>query len=185
MSELKKADTIEEVDAANAALMEAMQNLMGIVDPEQLMAGGGGRTWGEYLDMMMGLASDSAATTLDAIEDEVQAAYEDMVDRVTAANDALMEFTDSLDAASQGPGGGGDGGYYDLDTGEWVPRKDSGENYYPGGAPVNVNQMMNVNLVAEIDGEPLYGLVRGMVQDQLDDYGSWVLEVTGGKPVID
>jgi TP901 family phage tail tape measure protein len=163
MDELQAAGTIEEVEEANSALMSAMQNLMGVVDPTAMMASG--TTWGDWLDGMMRAASDTAERALDDVEDEVQAAYEEMVARVTAANDALMNFTENLAAAGDATGGTG---YYDPATGAWIPAAGGPRAGESPSEPktIELHQPISLQVNTMIDGREL----QASVQAQLDSH---------------
>lgn len=114
---LSGADTLEGITDANANLMEYVQNLAGMVDlsadlPAQFekMFGAilgvdlSGQTWGEVLEQLAAFFDLTAQAGLEDVEDEVQTAYQELVEKLELARDGLVNFTDVLsDPASYTP----------------------------------------------------------------------------------
>jgi hypothetical protein len=166
MANLGDATTLEGIDEANANLMRYIQELMGVVDLGAMFDETSGTTWAQWIEMMMQQASDTASDQLDAAEDVVRTAYEEMVERLNAASDALLNFTEALVTDDTGGdyGGPGDG---PEDRGPWIEH-------------LNVRSETALNLSVNIDGTPLYNLVRNLVNETMDaNY------TTGQPPVIE
>ena len=154
-----------------------MQELMGIVDPNEIMANG--MTWGEYMTMMMDEAEAAATAGLDVIEDRVHDAYDTLVERLTAASDALLNFATAANTAATGD----PEGYTDPVTGEWIPRSPSAAD--GSEKTLTINQPITVNVQAYIDGQQLRASIDAQVQNSLDSMRDWIIDLRQQPPVID
>jgi hypothetical protein len=158
MDALGEATTLEDIDLANANLMDYIQQLQGMVDLGSLQGDIFGEnpnaTWADWLESIMTEASETANRQLDAVEDVVQDAYDDMVARLNEASDALLNFTEAL-TGEDGEGTGGTGDPTDPDE----PRP-----------PVNIQNQMNFSQNIYLDGEPLWNIVQTLVQDSVAQY---------------
>ncbi len=182
MNDLQNAQTPEEIERANNALAGAMQNLMRLVDPASGM-GMGSESWGEYLDRMMEQASEVATAGLDAVEAEVRAAYDELVERLNRAADALLNFENAANNKSTT-----DAGFYD-DDGNWVT-----VGAESGGAADSADKSMTIdlttpitlNLQTFIDGSELKNDVYAEVNAELGAmYSNLVNIINARAPSID
>lgn len=104
MRELSSATTLEEINRINSELMGYVQNLNGLgLQDNPLDPMGYGESMDEYLDRIINQAQEMANQRLDLIEDELQAAYEELAEAAREARDALLEL------AGGGTLGGGGG----------------------------------------------------------------------------
>jgi len=153
MEQLAGAGTLEEIDQINADLMGYVQSLMGLVDLEGGKSLGWGETWGEWLDRIMQEAQALANQQLDVVQQDVQDAYEDLIDRLYEASDALTEFTGSF--APWDPGGG------------------NGEDHWNPKIDIQVPMQVVVNNAPGMD---FYATVETIVGDVVSSY------LGGGPP---
>jgi len=101
---LGTAGSMEEIQRINSELMGYVQTLMGSVDLGTGMDGGWGQTWRKYLEEVIAQAKTLANQQLDVIEGEVRTAYEELVERLNNARDALIGFADAVGGSPWQPG---------------------------------------------------------------------------------
>lgn len=182
MADLQNAQTPEEIERANNALSSAMSSLMNLVDPAAAMGMGFEGTWGDYLDGIMQQASDTATAGLDAIEAEVREAYDELVERLERASDALLNFADATEKSATTTTGEG---YYDPVTGEWVS---AGTGNKPGESD-NTNKMqvttpITLTVKNYIDGQEMKSEMYAEVNSELNEMYQHILELVEATPAI-
>jgi TP901 family phage tail tape measure protein len=174
MDQLGEATTLEGIDEANQNLMDYVNQLMNIVDPASLMGDGSGQTWGEWLETVMGQAAETADVALDAVEDEVQAAYEALVERLLLASDALLTFTEAVSGVN------GDGTGLPDGAPPWA-----GEGPFAQNLNVSLSQPMTVNTVVTINGQEVKAIIASEVSSQMDAMEDWVIATFTQQEIID